>query len=284
MLDNPNTRCFCLKKKYLCSMVKKISSIQNPIIKQLCALQEKSRERKKKGVFVVEGHREILLAIKAGYTMDTLFYCEEIFKDGVFPKNQNHPLATIEVSLEVYKKIAYRESTEGIIAIFQSKNHSLENIKFKSKNPLILIAEAPEKPGNMGALFRTADAAKLDCIIIANPQTDVYNPNVIRSSVGCLFTNQVAVGSSSEIINFLKQKNIAIYGAALQAAKIYSEIDFCKASAIVVGTESKGLTPEWLQNTTQNIYIPMEGAIDSLNVSVAAAIVIFEAKRQRNYK
>ena len=187
----------------------------------------------------------------------------------------------ISVSKEVYQKIAYRETTEGVVAIVNSKAHQLKELQFKTKDPLILVAEAPEKPGNMGALLRTADAANIDAVIIANPRGDLYNPNVIRSSVGCLFTNQIASGSTSEVIDFLKEKGIDIYCAALSAATAYSKIDFKKAAAIVVGTESTGLTDEWLNNSSQNIIIPMRGEIDSMNVSVSAAIVIFEAIRQR---
>jgi len=155
------------------------------------------------------------------------------------------------------------------------------SMQFKSKNPLILVAEAPEKPGNIGALLRTADAANLDAVIIANLKGDLYNPNTIRSSVGCVFTNQIAVGTTSEVLNFLKNKGIAIYGAALSASIPYTKANFTTSAAIVVGTESTGLTQEWLENTTQNIVIPMQGEIDSMNVSVAAAILIFEALRQR---
>ena len=159
----------------------------------------------------------------------------------------------------------------------------MQSIKFETKNPLILIAEAPEKPGNIGAILRTADAAKVDAVFIANPKTDLYNPNIIRSSVGCVFTNQIATGSTSEIIDFLKKNNISIYAAALQASKPYHQIDFTQSTAIVVGTEATGLSEEWRESSTQNIIIPMSGEIDSMNVSVAAGILIFEAKRQRGF-
>ena len=151
-------------------------------------------------------------------------------------------------------------------------------------NPLILVLESIEKPGNIGAMLRTADAAKVDAVFVADAKTDMYNPNIIRSSVGCLFTNQIAVGSSVEIINFLNQNKIAIFGAALQNSEPYYEQDFEQPSAIVVGTEATGLTQIWREAATQNIIIPMQGKIDSMNVSVAAAILIFEAKRQRKFR
>ncbi len=262
-------------------MQKHISSLQNPFIKQILLLQEKARERKKTGMFIIEGEREISLAVKGGYEIISLIYCNEIYSENVLMHLTGQPMERIEVPMEIYQKIAYRETTEGIIALVKSKNHDLDSLTFENKNPLILVAEAPEKPGNIGALLRTADAAKLDAVLIANPKTDLYNPNIVRSSVGGLFTNKIATGTTTEIIAYLKKNNIAIYCAALQASKAYTEVDFTKAAAIVVGTESSGLSAEWLENATQNIIIPMQGELDSMNVSVAAAILIFEAKRQR---
>ena len=148
----------------------------------------------------------------------------------------------------------------------------------------LLVAEAPEKPGNIGALLRTADAANLDAVLIANPKTDLYNPNIIRSSIGCVFTTKIGMGSTAEIISFLRSKKIALYCAALTATKVYTTVNFSTPSAIVVGTEATGLSEDWLTNSDQNIIIPMQGEIDSMNVSVSAAILIFEAKRQRGWK
>ena len=169
------------------------------------------------------------------------------------------------------------------IAIAFSKNHNLNDISFSNKNPLILIAEAPEKPGNVGALLRTADAAKLDAVIIVNSNGDLYNPNIIRASVGCLFTVNIATGNTQEVINFLQKNKLAIYSAALSASCNYTEVDYKKSCAIVVGTEATGLSSEWLEKSDQNVVIPMQGEIDSMNVSVSAAILIFEAKRQREF-
>lgn len=265
--------------------IKQISSLQNSLVKKILLLKEKSRERKRSGQFVLEGQRELQLAIKGGYSIETLLYFPEICTESAvlaFFSDYNEVPELIQVSKAVYQKIAYRESTEGVLALAKCKSHSLDAITLK-KNPLILVAEAPEKPGNIGALLRTADAANLDAVLIANPKGDLYNPNIIRSSVGCVFTNTIGVGSTSEIIDFLKKRNIGIYCAALSAAGIYTQTDFSEASAIVVGTESTGLSSEWLDNSTQNIVIPMKGEIDSMNVSVSAAILIFEAKRQRGF-
>lgn len=265
-------------------MYKVITSFQNPLIKQIVLLQEKSRERRKTNLFSIEGLREITLALKGGYDLSTILFCSDIVEEKDFLDLKNlieKPVNYIEISKEIYEKLAYRTSTEGIIAVAISKSLSLEDLEIQNKNPLILIAEAPEKPGNIGALLRTADAANADAVIIANPRTDMYNPNIIRSSVGGLFTNKIATGTTSDIISFLKDKNINIYCAALQASIPYHTCDFTTATAIVVGTEANGLSKEWLENSSQNILIPMSGEIDSMNVSVAAGILIFEAKRQR---
>jgi TrmH family RNA methyltransferase len=274
-------------------MIKEISSTQNPYIKELFQLKEKSRNRKKSGQFLIEGQREISLAIKGGYAIETILFFSELFPEeqiNTFPLRRNAQRAngtkqinTIEISKEVYQKLAYRDTTEGILALAKSKPHTIEALKITNKNPLILIAEAPEKPGNIGALLRTADAANVDAVIIANPKTDLYNPNIIRSSIGCVFTNQIATGSTYDIIQFLKGNNINIFCAALQASVDYHTQDYTKPTAIVVGTEATGLSTEWLENSTQNIIIPMQGEIDSMNVSVAAGILIFEAKRQRGF-
>lgn len=265
-------------------MKKQILSTQNPYIKQLVQLKDKSRERKKTGVFLIEGEREISLAIKGDYEVETILFVPELCSEYQLNKLTKPQITLIEISKEVYQKLAYRDTTEGIIAVAKSKSHELTSLQFPTKTPLVLVAEAPEKPGNIGALLRTADAANVDAVIIANPKTDLYNPNIIRSSVGCVFTNRIATGTTSEIIAFLKENNIAIYCAALQASVDYHTQDFTKASALVVGTEDTGLSDEWLEQSHQNIIIPMQGEIDSMNVSVAAGILIFEAKRQRNFK
>lgn len=279
--DNPAER---FATHFTQPMHKSITSPQNPLIKQIGLLQEKSRERRKTGLFIIEGLREILLALKGNYAIQTLLFCPDIIsEDAVF--NLKHATTSetefIEITSEIYEKLAYRSTTEGVLAIVHSKDLNIKNLKPETRNLLFLIAEAPEKPGNIGALLRTADAANVDAVIIANPKTDMYNPNIIRSSVGCLFTNNLFTGSTSEIISFLKEHYINIYCAALQASVPYHSCDFKESSAIVVGTEATGLSEEWLQNSTQNIIIPMQGEIDSMNVSVAAGILIFEAKRQR---
>jgi TrmH family RNA methyltransferase len=261
--------------------MKQISSVQNPFIKSLVLLQEKAKARKQSGTFLMEGQREISIAIKGGYQIETVLFLPEICTEK--EASQLAPTAElIEINKEVFQKLAYRDTTEGILAIAKTKSTLLSDLQL-SQNPLILVAEAPEKPGNIGALLRTADAAHLDAVIIANPKSDLYNPNIVRSSVGCLFTNQIATGTTAEIIAFLKEKNIAMYCATLQNSNGYHLENYTTPTALVVGTEATGLTQEWRDAATQNIIIPMQGEIDSMNVSVAAAILIFEAKRQRGF-
>lgn len=265
-------------------MYKTITSPQNAFIKELILLKEKSRERRKKKQFLLEGKRELSLAIKGGYTIETLLFFPDLFSESEAKAMRHYNVEIIEISKEVFQKLAHRSTTEGVIAIGKVKSHTLEDLKLSSKNPLILVAEAPEKPGNVGALLRTADAANVDAVIIANPKSDVYNPNIIRSSVGCVFTKEIVIAESSEVIAYLKRLNFNIYSAILQKSKPYYTQDYTLPTAIVVGTEATGLTQEWREAATQNINIPMQGVIDSMNVSVAAGILIFEAKRQRNFK
>ncbi|CAM2769822.1 TrmH family RNA methyltransferase [Flavobacterium frigoris] len=261
--------------------MKQITSIQNPFIKSLVLLQEKAKNRKQTGTFLIEGKREISLALKGGYEIETILFYPEICTE-IEAKKISRTTELIEINKEVFQKLAYRDTTEGILAIAKIKSQQLSDLKL-SDNPLILVAEAPEKPGNIGALLRTADAANLDAVIIANPKSDLYNPNIVRSSVGCLFTNQIATGTTAEIITFLKEKKINFYCATLQNSTSYHTVDYTTPTALVVGTEATGLTQDWRDAATQNIIIPMQGEIDSMNVSVAAAILIFEAKRQRGF-
>lgn len=244
-------------------------------------LQEKAKARKQSGTFLIEGQREISIAIKGGYEIETLLFLPEICSESE-AKKLSKSADLIEINKEIYQKLAYRDTTEGVLAVAKTKSTQLSDLKL-SDNPLILVAEAPEKPGNIGALLRTADAANLDAVIIANPKSDLYNPNIVRSSVGCLFTNQIATGTTAEIIAFLKERKINFYCATLQNSNPYHVEDYTKPTALVVGTEATGLTQEWRDAATQNIIIPMQGEIDSMNVSVAAAILIFEAKRQRGF-
>lgn len=258
-----------------------ISSTQNPKIKSLLAL-EKPRERRRQQLFVIEGKKEIGMALETGYKIGNLFFCEDIISLNELESLGIPDKFLARVTKDVFDKIAMRENSGGVIAVAEMKVHPLDKISL-SKNPLLLILEGVEKPGNLGAILRTADAAGVDAVIICDPQTDFYNPNVIRSSIGCIFTKQVAAATSEETIQWLKKNNIAILCTYLEASKPYHTIDFTKPSAIVMGTESTGLTDVWVKNSDANIIIPMGGKIDSMNVSTAAAVVVFEAKRQRGF-
>ncbi|RKS03502.1 RNA methyltransferase [Flavobacterium sp. 102] len=262
--------------------MKQITSAQNPLIKSLVLLQDKAKARKQSGTFLIEGVREIELAIKGNYELETILICTELvdLSNHLIIQKSNSPI--IEISKEVYQKLAYRDTTEGILAVAKIKSLQLSDLKLP-ENPLIVVMEAIEKPGNIGAMLRTCDAAKVDAVIIANPKTDLHNPNIVRSSVGCLFTNQIATATTEETIEFLIKNNINFYSATLQNSTSYHTQNYNLPTALVVGTEATGLSQLWRDKATQNIIIPMQGEIDSMNVSVAAAILIFEAKRQRGF-
>jgi len=256
-----------------------ITSTHNPKIKSLLAL-EKPRERRKQQLFIIEGKKEIGLALEAGYRIGNLFYCVDLFPETDLKSLGLDDKFLVPVTQEVFDKIAIGENSGGVIAVAEMKAHRLDEIKL-SPNPLVLILESVEKPGNLGAILRTADAAGIDAVIICDPQTDFYNPNVIRSSLGCVFTKAIASATSEEAIEWLKKNNLNIYGTYLKASRPYYEIDFTKPSAIVLGAEATGLSEAWVKNSNANIIIPMQGKIDSMNVSNAASVVVFEAVRQR---
>jgi len=272
--------------------MEKITSVQNPKIKMLAELQAKSKVRRSSGLFVVEGRREIEHCLEGGYQIRSFFVCPEIFGSVEVPGrflNGNSGVQCFEVTRQVYEKLAYREGTEGIIAEVSCKEHTLDGLEdaFKRQSngtirkPLIIVLESVEKPGNLGAILRSADAAAADAVIVCDPLTDLYNPNLLRSSIGAAFTVQVAVCTSEEAIKWLKDRDFSILTAQLQDSKLYYDTDMTGPTAIVMGTESIGLSEQWRQAATAHIRIPMLGKLDSLNVSVSAAILLFEAVRQR---
>ncbi len=259
-----------------------ITSAQNPKIKDLLALQEKSKERRKKGLFVVEGRRELLHCLEAGYEAYTLFICSEILAEADFNEiaAAAGDVPYIEIPRQLYDKVAYRGGTEGVIAEIHCKEMELDRLRLP-KNPLVVVLEAVEKPGNLGAVLRSADAAGADAVIICDPLTDIYNPNLIRSSIGAIFTVPIAAASSEDTIKWLKSNNIRIYTAQLQDSEWYYDTDMRCGTAVIMGTEATGLSEIWRKAADAHIKIPMLGRLDSLNVSVSAAILLFEAVRQR---
>ena len=258
-----------------------ITSVQNARVKHVVALQQKSSLRREEGLFVVEGQREIDHCIACGYEIVELF---TVLSEESAPSGRadsfDYP-ATI-VTPQVYEKMAYRGSTEGIIAVAKVKDHKLNNLKLNKPNPLVVVLESVEKPGNLGAILRTAEAAHVDAVIVCDPLTDIYNPNLIRASIGGVFSVPVAVCTSKECITFLKEHKIRILTAQLQDSYPYYDYDMAHATAIIMGTESTGLSQQWREAADAHIRIPMLGRLDSLNVSVSAAILMYEAVRQRN--
>ncbi|MBO4635009.1 MAG: RNA methyltransferase [Bacteroidales bacterium] len=255
-----------------------ITSAQNPKIKNLLLLQAKSQARREQGLFVVEGQRELEHCIAAGFQVRTLFVCPEITGSGAEASAPG--MHIIEIPEALYRKVAYRESTEGIIAEVEYKALSLNDLKLPEK-PLIMVLEAVEKPGNLGAVLRSADAAGASAVIICDPLTDLYNPNLIRASIGAVFTVPVVAAPSARVIPWLKERGIQILTAQLQDSSLYYDVDMRRGTALVMGTESTGLTDAWRQAATRHVRIPMLGRLDSLNVSVSAAILLYEAVRQR---
>ncbi len=240
------------------------------------------------GVWKVFGADE-----KSHLVADTLLVAEE----GVVSETSGHPRPdkregpageasgrgqcdVIEIPEQLYRKVAYRESTEGIIAEVEYRSLSLRDLKLP-ENPLVMVLESVEKPGNLGAVLRSADAAGVDAVIFCDPLTDLYNPNLIRASIGAVFTVPTVAASSEETIAFLKERGIQILTAQLQDSSLYYDIDMRRGTALVMGTEATGLTDLWRKAASAHIRIPMLGRLDSLNVSVSAAILLFEAVRQR---
>lgn len=264
-------------------MIRKIRSVTNSEIKEYTKLLKKSKARREAKLFLIEGARELNIAIKNNYSICKIMFNPNLIDENEVKKYVGDKIKCIEVSQNVYNKISYRSSTEGIIALAEEKSHKLEKLKFKSTTPLIMILDGIEKPGNIGALLRTSDAAKVDAVFIVNQKTDLYNPNIIRSSIGCLFSNQIILSNIKDTIDFLNKTKIQIISTSLTASKQYQKINYKKASAIVLGSEDKGISKEWHSKSNELIYIPMEGQANSLNVSNSGAIIIYEAKRQRNF-
>ena len=256
--------------------MKKIISINNPEIKNIIKLK-KARERKRQGLILVEGRHEVFLARESGLDIKKLYYSSEFVSDENFKIETDD---VVEVEKEIFKKISLREKPDGYLGLFYAKEFELEKVKL-GKNPLVIVLEAVEKPGNLGAILRTADAVQADAVLVCNLQTDIFNPNVIRASLGTVFTNQLVVCSSSEAISWLKKNGIKIFSTTPEASVLYFEANFSESVAIIVGTEHEGLSQIWLDEADKKIKIPMLGRVDSLNVSVSAGVVVYEARRQR---
>ncbi len=254
-----------------------ITSAQNPKVKLLQALQQKSQERRSRGLFVVEGRREVERCLQQGYEIDTVFCCPDIYGSEWTAQGGERVFLLSPV---IYNKVAYRGGTEGVIAEVKSRRLALSDLQLP-ENPLLVVLESVEKPGNLGAILRSADAAGVDAVVVCDPLTDLEHPNIIRSSTGAFFSVPCVACTSEECIAFLKARGIQILTAQLQDSSLYYDTDMRQATAIVMGTEATGLTPQWREAADAHIRIPMLGITDSLNVSVSAAILMYEAVRQR---
>jgi TrmH family RNA methyltransferase len=265
----------------------RITSLQNPRIKEVLRLQDKAAERRRQGLTLVEGYRELANARQAGWQVATLLVCEELAGEEITQQLVEpsrlvpRPYELLPVSAAVFAKLAVRERSDGVLALLRTPSRTLADLALP-ENPLVLVLEAVEKPGNLGAILRTADAAPAHAVLVGDPRTDLYNPNVIRASLGGIFTVPTVAAPMAEILAFLKAKGIRTFAAALaDEAKSYTATSFAGPTALVLGTEADGLTPSTRQACDETVIIPMRGVLDSLNVSVAAAVLTFEAVRQR---
>ena len=260
--------------------MERIESLQNQRLKDVVALQSKSALRREAGLFVAEGRREVERALAAGFTIDQLFFCEDIIPQGDIQHLMDASSKSFALSKAAYFKIAYREGTEGVVAVLKTISRSLESLSL-GDDPLVIVLEAVEKPGNLGAILRSADASGAAAVIVCDPLTDIYNPNEVRASTGAVFTVPTVACTSQEAADWLRSHNFKIVTAQLQDSKVYYDVDFTLPTALVFGTESTGLSDFWRERSNARIMIPMMGMMDSLNVATSVAILSYEALRQK---
>lgn len=260
-----------------------ITSGQNPKVKEVLVLQQKSAERRQRGLFVVEGRKEVQQCVEMGLKVERMFVCGEMGGEWNCDRIAAHTTEVYEVTRGVYEKMAYRGGTEGVLAVVRERRIGLKDLRL-GECPLVVVLERVEKPGNLGAILRSADAAGVDAVLVCDALTDLWNPNLIRSSLGAVFTVPCVVCGSEECIAFLKERGIRILTAQLQDSNLYYDVDMREGVALVMGTESTGLTERWREAADAHIRIPMLGRVDSLNVSVSTAVLLYEAVRQRRGK
>ncbi|MBN1763899.1 MAG: RNA methyltransferase [Sedimentisphaerales bacterium] len=268
-----------------------LSSTQNPLIKRIVSLKNR-KERRQEGVFLIEGEKEVLLALAGGVSLEILVYCPELIKnntelntvEAIEQRYKRHPdisITLVEVTPRVYARIAYRDKVEGLVAVACTPERTIEECVLPD-NPLLLIVDGIEKPGNLGALLRTADGAGVDAVFVCGDCIDLYNPNVVRASLGALFTVNIFQMQSGEMIAWLKRKKFNIILSTPAGDQDYSSQDYTGPTAIVLGSEDKGISEQWLQLEARTVRIPMQGRMDSLNVSASGAVLVYEAVRQRS--
>ena len=254
-----------------------ITSLQNPRVKHLVRLRDEKRQRREDGLMLVEGYDEIQLALSAGHKPRTILSAPELTSRQIHVPNAE----IITVNHPVFEKISYRENPDGWLAVFPIPRASLDSLKL-SEAPLVIVAESVEKPGNLGAILRTADAAHADALLVCNPRVDLWNPNVVRASRGAVFSVPTVECDNASALEWLKRREIRLLAATPSATKTYSDLDLTQPVAIAVGTEDEGLTDFWMSNADVKVKIPMMGKVNSLNVSVSTALILYEAVRQRN--
>jgi TrmH family RNA methyltransferase len=264
-----------------------ITSLQNPRIKEALHLWDR-KHRNETDLFLIEGYRELLRASDAGWEIIDLFYCPELFlgvnENTLIAKLVKNGVKSLPCKEAVFRKLSYRDRPDGLIAIAKQKHLALTDLDKLHQIPFLVVAEAIEKPGNLGTILRSSDAVGADGVIVADPCTDIFNPNVVRASVGTLFTIPVIQASSLETIKWLKQKGIAILAATPSATVEYTKVDLTGPLSIAVGTEQLGLSEMWMKEADIQVKIPMRGVADSLNVAMATTLFLYEALRQRDQK
>lgn len=269
-------------------MTSVITSLDNERVKEVVHLRDR-HFRDKLNLFLIEGYRELLFALNAKAPITRLFTCPELFlgtnEPDLIKQARIQGAEIIETSAKVFHKMSYRDRPDGLIGVARQERKGLadlEHILAKTKNPLLVIAEAIEKPGNLGTILRSSDAAGVTALIVANRCTDIFNPNVVRASCGTLFTVPVVEASTDEVISWLKAHNIQILAAMPQAKALYTDVDMKQAVAIALGTEQLGLSDQLKKEAHIQVRIPMLGAADSLNVAMATTLILYEAVRQRS--
>lgn len=276
------------KKVFLVKSILEITSLQNPRVKSALGLFER-RDRDQTGLFLIEGFRELSRALQGGVAIKEVFFCEDLFlgenEGSLLEEIQKKGAQLYSCSEPVLRKISYRDRPDGLIAVASQMDASFEFLKKELKgveNPFLLVAEAIEKPGNLGTILRSSDAVGVDAAIVCDRCTDIFNPNVVRASVGTLFTQPVAEVSHEDLISWLKENKIQIVAATPHAEREFTKTDLTGPIAIVVGTEQLGLSKKWMDAADIQVKIPMMGCADSLNVATATTLMLYEVLRQRS--
>lgn len=261
----------------------KITSRQNPRIKRFAALRERS-ERRRQALAVVYGVRETQRALEVGAQPVECLWCSECFRSpqAVEVVSQLARAGTLmfEASRDAFEKLAYGDRLDGLVSIFEARSRGLSELVLPD-NPLVAVIEQIEKPGNLGAILRSADGAGIDAVLAVDPVIDLFNPNAIRASVSAVFQSNIAVATSTEMLDWLNNRGLAVWATRPDAKQVYWDVDFTKGGAVVLGGEANGLTAAWSANAITPIRLPMLGVADSLNVSATAAVLFYEARRQR---